>query len=155
MESPELPPVDPFPIGVLTAWETLSRQIKVDGALTNTTVQDLNAIFQKLLPSALEIIDRGWVQKVTALPSHRTLHIIRGKSQSQYVCLPDYCPCPHFSFSVIPGEALMCKHLLAIALRECLAPPLEPKPISDAEYAQYVTLSTAPAPTHTAYRNKP
>eukprot|EP01064_Diplonema_japonicum_P012302 TRINITY_DN19782_c0_g1_i1.p2 TRINITY_DN19782_c0_g1~~TRINITY_DN19782_c0_g1_i1.p2 ORF type:complete len:143 (+),score=37.19 TRINITY_DN19782_c0_g1_i1:486-914(+) len=126
---------------VLTAWEILRRQIASDGTVTEATMQDLNGLFQKLLPSALEIIDRGWVHRVCS-PCGRTLHVVKGRSESQYVCIGDYCPCRFYLNTVVPGDAMLCKHLLAVHLRDVLQPPLQVKQVSDAEYANYLLSKT-------------
>ena len=130
------------PLGMLAIWEVLKQQIAVEGTLTEATMQDMNSLFQKLLPNSLEIIDNGFVHKVVA-ECGRTMFIVKGRSQAQYVCFGDYCPCQYFQNSVVNGESLFCKHMLAIQLRELLCPPLEATVVSNADFASYVTAPIA------------
>eukprot|EP01063_Lacrimia_lanifica_P011278 TRINITY_DN18095_c0_g1_i1.p1 TRINITY_DN18095_c0_g1~~TRINITY_DN18095_c0_g1_i1.p1 ORF type:complete len:163 (+),score=49.66 TRINITY_DN18095_c0_g1_i1:55-489(+) len=124
-------------VATRTLWAVLQRDIAAEGVLTDALMQDLNALFEKVLPAALEILDRGWVHRVVS-QSGRWVSIVKGRAQSQYVCIGDFCPCQFYQHHVLTGEVLLCKHLLAVQLRQCLRPPLKPKEVTDAEYAWYI-----------------
>eukprot|EP00756_Hemistasia_phaeocysticola_P044247 Hpha_TRINITY_DN17873_c0_g1::TRINITY_DN17873_c0_g1_i1::g.177456::m.177456 len=124
-------------------WELLRRNIMAQGTITPQIMQQLNALFQRTLAPALEIIDRAWIQKVVT-HNGRELFVVKGKSQGQYQCVRNYCPCQAFDHSCTSGEVLFCKHLLAIALRQVLLPPLEAKVVPDADFANFLYADVCP-----------
>eukprot|EP00659_Diplonema_papillatum_P010709 gene10709-16482_t len=123
---------------ILTCWEALKHHIAAEGTLTDATLQDLNTIFERLLPLALEIIDRSWIQRISA-PCGQSLYVVKGKSQAQYICIGDFCPCQFFVNSVLTGEALLCKHLLAVQIRDLLHPPIEASPVTNEQFNAFLT----------------
>eukprot|EP01062_Namystynia_karyoxenos_P084201 TRINITY_DN9859_c0_g1_i2.p1 TRINITY_DN9859_c0_g1~~TRINITY_DN9859_c0_g1_i2.p1 ORF type:complete len:234 (+),score=90.08 TRINITY_DN9859_c0_g1_i2:107-703(+) len=141
-----LPPRGEDGCGVAVLWQLLQERVAADGeqgCISDDTMQMLNAVFQRTLMPALEIIDRGWVQRVADV-SGRELHVVRGKSQDQYVVLGEWCPCQFFQHSVIHGEAYLCKHLLAVSLRRLLQPPLAVRRVSPAELAALILPTAVP-----------
>ena len=140
---------------LLTVWEMLKRDMCASTSLTvrDDAMHAMNVLFERLLSAALEIVDKGWVHRVVT-PSGRTLSVVKGKSASQYVVVGDYCPCPYFANNVASGDALWCKHIIAVQLRDCLRPQLQPQEISEAEFVGYVCAPPAAAATGTTSPSK-
>ena len=130
---------DPSCLHVSTAWELVKREIRSrPEGVGEVAMQEMNVLFEKHLGAALEILDKGWVSKVRT-ESNRELFIVKGKSESQYVVIADFCPCQYFASSVATGEVHWCKHLIAVQLRDCQQPPLRAKLVSDADFRTYLT----------------
>ncbi|GAA6056088.1 hypothetical protein JCM3770_001963 [Rhodotorula araucariae] len=83
-----------------------------------------------MLLDALDLVDKDLVARVSP-PASRPVYQVASSSISSgsggsYTLYPDlpggYCPCAAFSSSVIaPGStAVICKHLLACRLADCL-----------------------------------
>ncbi|KAI8499229.1 Zinc finger SWIM domain-containing protein 7 [Branchiostoma belcheri] len=53
----------------------------------------------------------------------RHLYLVVGSSGRLYTCLPSglYCPCTYFTYAALmKGEALVCKHVLAVQLSQAM-----------------------------------
>ncbi|KAI8739984.1 zinc finger SWIM domain-containing protein 7-like [Biomphalaria glabrata] len=100
----------------------VERSYGETGKLSDDLLSALNCLFHGTLLSALELVDKSSVTKMTS-PSGRTVFQVIGASGAPYLCLPNlnYCSCPAYNFSVLKKEEhLMCKHVLAMRLSQAM-----------------------------------
>jgi len=104
-------------------------------SVTDELMLLLHFIHEANLLAALDIIDRGHITKVVALPSARYYFEIQGRKNVTYISFGHYCSCPSFQFK--KKEQLMCKHQLAACLTLALGNCAQ-RDIKDEEYADQV-----------------
>ena len=98
------------------------RQRNKEEEMKDSELLALHFLFGQNSLHALDLIDKGSVKKLVS-PSRRELYICRGSTGSRYFCLKygKFCNCPSYQYSVlVRGDALMCKHLLAVIISDAL-----------------------------------
>lgn len=107
------------------------RQLKEEGTLTKKTTLTLYSIFDKTLLESLQLTEGKQVTKVQS-DSGRIIYrvsnecILQQDDTSQKTintCMtkPRYCNCDKFIQDIIlKNEMIMCRHILAVELSECL-----------------------------------
>lgn len=121
--------------------EPLIQKAKDEGKLSDEVLLMLHATLAHTFEAALEIIDRGLITLVEALPSGRSFYLFEGSKSTSHVCFVHYCSCPSFTFSVLNrSEALYCKHQIAAKLVEMYPAKMKKKEIRDEEYAEAVAI---------------
>uniref|UniRef100_A0A0B7B3P7 SWIM-type domain-containing protein n=1 Tax=Arion vulgaris TaxID=1028688 RepID=A0A0B7B3P7_9EUPU len=107
--------------------------------LSDDLLSLLNFIFQGPLLSALDLVEKRSVTRVSS-PSGRELFQIIGASGTPYTCFHHlkYCSCPAYHFSVLcKEEHIMCKHVLAMKLSEAMG-LTKSLQVSDAEITNMI-----------------
>ncbi|XP_064460356.1 zinc finger SWIM domain-containing protein 7-like [Ornithodoros turicata] len=100
----------------------LKREFREKKSISRTTFGELESVFHGQLQSALAIIDRRRVKKVTCTKGRVVFQIV-GATREVYTCLPtsNFCCCYSYLHQVIrKQEVPMCKHVLAARLAEAL-----------------------------------
>ncbi|XP_067119379.1 zinc finger SWIM domain-containing protein 7-like [Centruroides vittatus] len=95
---------------------------KEHNKLTDELLSQLNFIFKTPLLSALDLIDRQKVTRIST-PSKRELFQVIGSSGLLYLCFQssNYCSCLAYRYSVLRKEEYpMCKHVLAARLSQAM-----------------------------------
>lgn len=108
--------------------ETAEKLLQAVANEEKDTISDdmlsaLNSVFPFNLLQALNLLDQDSVTKYVCTTSRRELYQVLGDRKNHYFCFASslYCSCPSFVYNtLIKGEALMCKHQLAMRLAVAL-----------------------------------
>jgi predicted nucleic acid-binding Zn finger protein len=105
--------------GILDA---ICKRAQQEGALSDTSLLQLNCLYDKMLASALDLVDHATITKLTLRSSEesRAFWKVQSTSGHVYHCFSGYCNCQAFAFrlSHAAEHSLLCKHQLAIRLAE-------------------------------------
>jgi len=101
--------------------ELVCSEVAELGHLTFGHLARLYRAFGPRLPSALEALRELRVKKYIFRPSGRVVWVVVGRER-EYLVLPKapFCSCDDFYFRVMDGEAVLCYHIIAQRLAECL-----------------------------------
>uniref|UniRef100_G3MTE2 SWIM-type domain-containing protein n=2 Tax=Amblyomma TaxID=6942 RepID=G3MTE2_AMBMU len=90
--------------------------------ISTKTLNELDHFFRGPLQSALRLVDRRRVKRLTC-PRGRTVYQVAGEARAFYTCLPsgNFCACYSYLHQVLRRQEIpMCKHVLASRLAEAL-----------------------------------
>lgn len=100
----------------------LKREFSEKKSISRLTFAELESVFQGQLQSALALVDRKRVKRITC-PRGRVVYQVEGDTRETYTCLPSsyFCCCYSYLHQVIRNQEIpMCKHVLATRLAEAL-----------------------------------
>ncbi|KAG2498191.1 hypothetical protein HYH03_003945 [Edaphochlamys debaryana] len=81
----------------------------------------LHLLFGKNLAKALEVVDAGGITAHVGERSGRTVYKVPGRGDVYTVFPSHYCSCQSFMYDIVGrGEAVYCKHQLAVRLASVL-----------------------------------
>mmetsp|Transcript_19868 Transcript_19868/g.30496 ORF Transcript_19868/g.30496 Transcript_19868/m.30496 type:complete len:165 (+) Transcript_19868:1-495(+) len=87
----------------------------------------------------LDSLDKSTIRFIKAMPSGRSVYIVRGSKSMEYFCSSKYCSCrSFFERSKQFGKDTVCKHLLATRLAPFLLPSFYTEVVSDAEFSAFI-----------------
>ena len=123
------------------------REISAARQLSDDQKQTLTDVFQKRFQQALDLADRGNVQKYQFSPSGRTLWVVKGRGRD-YQVLPDnsFCTCDDYYFRVMENKKQLCYHVIAQSLSEATGKYLVTE-MTDARYSE-ITSRLTPIVSH-------
>lgn len=121
---------DPSGAGMSLAHATLDTvcaRIASEGEVSDASLSQLRLVFDKLLTSAVDLVDHARITRVTPMagasgPGGRAFWKVESTSKQTYHCFNGYCNCQAYAFrtSHATEHALICKHQLAVRLVEAL-----------------------------------
>eukprot|EP00051_Salpingoeca_urceolata_P014624 m.186587 g.186587 ORF g.186587 m.186587 type:complete len:153 (-) comp18141_c0_seq4:88-546(-) len=128
-------PLLPIAHSVQGAVDGVLGRAKATGALTDDDLTVLWTVFRQTFHHALDLVDRGKVNRLTAQPSARVLYQVVGSQGKLYTLLANenFCECPSYTYGVVRGEQLMCKHTLAARVADALS-KCRDRTISDKDF---------------------
>ena len=105
-------------------FEEAEAEKKKNGSVSDETLKSLSFIHGPYFLSALDLVDRNSVCRVTSTSGNTLYQVKSSVGHNVYNChlLPGpVCSCPCFSFGAVSKEdAIFCKHLLAVKMAVAL-----------------------------------